>query len=438
MGRIMVLRKQISWCLYDFGNSAYTTVIVTVAYSVYFTEVVAKGTGIVLWGRAVAFSMLVCALLSPLLGALADFSGKKRDFLFIFTLIAVFFTGMLSLVEEGDILYGLLFFILANISYNAALIFYDAFLLELTTADHIGRLSGFGWATGYIGGFLSLLVVFPLLKGGTESLPLYRLSFVVTALFFLLFSLPIFIWVRDEFKPHLSRPMAPYLKVGFLRIQETASKIRQFREMRLFFLAFFFYNDAINTIIVFSSIFAAKILGFTPSQLILYFLITQVSAAAGSFLFAPFTDQYGEKRIISICLILWIGIVVWAFFVKTGTAFYLMGCCAGAILGPTQAASRSLLARFAPKEKGAEFFGFFSLTGKVSASLGPFVYGEIVGSTGSQRWATLSLGLFFLTGLVLLQTVNEKKGIQEAEDWNPSPDASCQPLPAGEGEEIRK
>jgi len=413
-------RKQVSWCLYDFGNSAYTTIIVTVAYSVYFTEVVAKETGIILWGRGVAFSMLVCAVLSPLLGAVADFSGKKRAFLFIFTLMAIFFTGLLYFVEAGDIFYGLLFFIIANISYNSALIFYDAYLLDLTTTDRIGRLSGYGWAIGYIGGFLSLLVVFPLLQGGfaSESLHAYRLSFVVTALFFLLFSLPIFIWVRDECKPNRSLSKIAYLKIGFLRIAETISSIRQFREMLFFFLAFFFYNDAINTIIVFSSIFATKIIGFTPFQLVLYFLITQVSAAVGSFLFAPFTDQYGEKKMISLCLILWIGIVVWAFFIKTAIAFYAMGCCAGAILGPTQAASRSLLARFTPREKSAEFFGFFSLTGKISASLGPLIYAEVVGITGSQQWATVSLSLFFLIGLILLQTVNAKKGIRQAGDWN--------------------
>jgi len=417
------LQKKISWCLYDFGNSAYTTVIVTVAYSVYFTEVVAKENGVILWGRGVAFSMLVVALLSPLLGSLADFSGRKRGFLVIFTLLAVFFTALLYFVEAGDVLYGLLFFVFANISYNIALIFYDAFLKDLADSDHIGRLSGYGWATGYIGGFVSLLVVFPLLKGGfaPASLPFYRLSFLVTAFFFLVFSLPIFIWVRDAFKPNLSISSGPdaariaYLRSGFIRVGETLRDIRQFRALVLFFVAFFFYNDAINTIIAYSSIFAIKVLAFTPFQLILYFVITQISAAAGSFLFAPFTDRYGEKKIISICLILWIGIVIWAFFVKTHTDFYAMGLCAGTILGPTQAASRSLLARFTPPSKSAAFFGFFSLTGKVSAALGPLLYGEVVRITGSQQWATLSLAPFFLIGLIILQAVHEKNETQETE-----------------------
>ncbi len=418
----MTRREQISWCLYDFGNSAFTTVIVTVAYSVYFTAVVAREEGVILWGQAVAFSMLIVAFLSPLLGALADFSGKKRNFLFIFTLLAVLFTGLLYFVEEGDIFLGLLFFILANISYNAALTFYDAFLKELTSTERIGRLSGYGWATGYIGGFFSLLVVYPLLKGGfsAESLPHFRFSFVVTALFFLLFSIPTFIWVRDRHTGNSERadfPRGDYLKVGFRRVGKTLGQIHRFPELIFFFIAYFFYNDAINTIIVYSSIFASRVLAFSPSDLVIYFVITQISAAFGSFLFAPLTDWWGAKRVILLTLIFWIFIVIWAYFVKTRVAFYALGLCAGAILGPTQAASRTLLARFAPEGKSAEFFGFFALTGKISASLGPFFYGGIVRITGSQRWATLSLGLFFLAGLLILNTVDEKRGMEEAKKW---------------------
>ncbi len=432
----MADRKQMSWCLYDFGNSAFATVIVTVVYSVYFSEVVAKEGGITVWGRALAFSMLTVAFLSPILGALADLSGKKRNFLIVLTLIAVFFTALLYVVEEGDIVRGLLFFILANISYNFALVFYDAFLKELTPADRLGRLSGYGWAIGYVGGFFSLLLVLPLLKGfSAEALPLVRLSFVVTAVFFLLFSLPTFIWVNDAVRPSEtpSLSMTGYLRIGIRRMRDTIGHIRNFRELVVFFIAYFFYNDAINTIGAYASIFASRELGFSVPQVVLYFIITQVSAAAGAFCFAPLTDRWGEKKVISLTLILWVFVVVWAFFVRTQIGFYVLGLCAGAIMGPTQAASRSLLARFAPKEKSAEFFGFFSLTGKISASLGPLWYGEMVRLTGSQRWATLSLGFFFLMGLFVLRLVNEKKGIAEADQWHPPTGGSEQTAPVGRG-----
>ncbi|MBI3805285.1 MAG: MFS transporter [Nitrospirae bacterium] len=417
-------REQISWCLYDFANSAFTTVIVTVAYSVYFTEVVAKEGGATLWGRGIAFSMLLVALLSPILGALADYSGKKKRFLFFFTVVCILFTALLYFVREGEWFRGLLFFTIANVGYNAALTFYDAFLKELTSDERMGRLSGYGWAVGYIGGFFSLLIVAPLIRGGFDeaSLPAFRFSFVVTALFFLLFSLPLFLWVRERLPPQGPPRTDSYLKIGFKRMANTFVSIRRFRELIKFFIAYLFYNDAINTVIVFSSIFARQVLQFTPSELVTYFIITQVSAAAGAFLFAPLTDRLGPKRTISITLVGWILVVIWAYQVETRLGFYGVGLSAGSILGATQSASRTLLARFAPLQKSAEFFGFFSLTGKISASIGPLFYGEIVRWTGSQRWATLSLTLFFLIGLILLQMVNEQKGIRSAADWQSGPE----------------
>jgi UMF1 family MFS transporter len=403
----MTRRSQISWCLYDFGNSAFTTVIVTVAYSVYFTEVVAPLNGVTLWGRAVALSMLIVAVISPLLGTLADRSGRKRAFIGVFTLLASFFTGLLYFVKAGDVTKGILFFVIANISYNAALTFYDAFLKELVPPHQIGRLSGYGWATGYVGGFCSLLLVFPLIKGGfaAESLPLFRLSFVVTAFFFLFFSVPTLIWVRDKpiLTPQASLSLIPSLREGFCHLGKTIQQLP--RPLVLFFIAYFFYNDAINTIIVYASIFATRTLHFSAFDLVLYFIITQVSAAAGAFLFAPLTDRWGAKKTISVTLVFWVFIVVGAYFVETRTAFYVLGLAAGAMMGPTQAASRALLAHFAPDGAGAEFFGLFALTGKISASLGPLVYGEVARISGSQRVATLSLGLFFLVGLVVLTQV---------------------------------
>ncbi|MEK7702552.1 MAG: MFS transporter [Nitrospirota bacterium] len=412
----MINREKTAWCLYDFGNSAYTTIIVTVVYSVYFTEVVARESGIVLWGRAVAFSMIITAFLSPFLGAMSDFSGKKKPFLILFTLLSVFFTGLFYFVDEGDVVTGLLFFVLANIFYNAGLTFYDAFLKDLAEPNQVGRLSGYGWAIGYVGGLVSLLLIFPLLKGGfgVEARPIFRLSFLVTAIFFLIFALPALIFLKDR---RLSNPpllsVLTYAKVGFHRMGETLRNIRHYREMAFFFIAYFFYNDAINTIIAYSSIFASRELQFTTSDLILLFMIINVSAAAGSFLFAPLTDRWGAKKTIMLTLILWVWIPIGTYFVATRTEFYALGLCAGAILGPIQSASRALLAQFAPHGKGAEFFGFFALTGKISASVGPLFYAQIVQQTGSQRVATLSLVLFFVIGMLILNRVNEARGIAE-------------------------
>ncbi len=410
-------KEQISWCLYDFGNSAFTTIIVTVVYGVYFTEVVAREGGVTLWGRGVAFSMVAVALLSPFVGALADESGRKKTFLVIFTLVSILFTALLFFIKEGDIVKGLLFFIIANIGFNAALTFYDAFLKELTADGRMGRLSAYGWATGYVGGFFSLLLVVPFIQNGFKEAS-FRFSFVITALFFLVFSLPLFISLKERCVRTRPLHSKTYMKMGVHRIGETLKSIRQFKALIKYFIAYFLYNEAINTIIVFSSIFSRQVLKFTPSEMMTYFIVTQVSAAVGTFFFGPLTDKIGSKRIISITLLGWIGIVFWAFWVETKAGFYGLGIAAGSILGTTQSASRTLLARFAPIQKGAEFFGFFSLIGKISASLGPLFYGEIARLTGSQRFATLSLNLFFIAGFLLLQTVDEKSGAGAAKQWD--------------------
>ncbi len=411
-----ISRPQVGWFLYDFANSAYTTVIVTVVYSTYFTEVVAKEDGVVLWGRGVALSMILIALISPVLGAMADDLGHKKRFLGISTLISAVFTALLYFVEAGDRFTGLLFFIVSNMAFNAALIFYDAFLTELTDATWMGRLSGYGWAIGYVGGFFSLLIILPLIGGGFEvaSLPRFRLSFVVTALFYLIFSIPFFIWVQERAIQEKRSPGEPLLMRGFLRVRETFRHATQFKELMKYIVAFFLYNDAINTVIIFSAVFATRVLHFTPAELITYFLTTQISAAIGAALFAPVTDRLGPKQTISITLLGWIIVVIWAYFVETATGFYGLGCLAGSILGATQSASRTLLAQFTPVGKSAEFFGLFALTGRLSASAGPLFYGEIVRWTGSQRWATLSLLIFFVFGLLLLQTVEEQKGREAA------------------------
>lgn len=412
-------RERCSWCLYDFGNSAFSTIIVTVAFSIYFTEVVAPEGGLTLWGRGLAISMVLVALCSPYLGALADYSGRKRPFLLAFTGLCILFTALLYFVKEGEWVKGLLLFIVANFSFNAALPFYDAFLKELAPADRMGRLSGYGWATGYMGGLLSLLLVAPLLKNGFEAggAAGFRAAFLMTALFFLIFSLPLVLFLKERTPIRPVDLSASYFQTGITRLYKTLREIRPFKELIKYYAAFFLYNEGINTIIAFSSIFALQVLHLSPAELITYFMVTQIAAAVGTWAFAPLTDSLGAKKTISLTLIVWILIVFWAYRVETLAHFYGLGMVAGGILGATQSASRTLLAHLTPAQKGAEFFGFFTLTGKLSASLGPLFYGEIVRLTGSQRLATLSLNIFFISGLLLLQTMNEREGIETAGRW---------------------
>jgi UMF1 family MFS transporter len=406
------LIERAAWCAYDFANSSYSTVIVTVAYSVYFIEVVAVGHDAErVWGWGYSGSMLVVALLGPLLGAVADYAGLKKTFLTSFTLLCITATLPLYFIGAGDVLSGILLFAVSNAGYNLALAFYNSFLVDLADKKEMGRLSGYGWAFGYVGGLFSLLTVYPLTLGGTGA-PGYRLIFPITALFFLVASIPTFIWLKE--RDNRPRADSRYLGEGFRRIALTFHEIRRFKPLMRYFIAYFVYTDAINTIAVFSAIFASKVLSFTASEIVVYFILTQISAALGSAIFGHVTDRFGAKNSIICTLVIWIGVALAAYMVETKTGFYAIGFFAGAALGSNQSASRALLALMTPHGKNAEFFGFFSLAGKLAAVTGPIIYGEIASGAWGHRGAVLTLAIFFAVGLLLLAFVDEKKGIENA------------------------
>jgi UMF1 family MFS transporter len=409
-------RELWSWYLFDFANSSYTTLIVTVAYSIYFTQVVAAGREAeALWGRATSLSMLLIGLASPFLGAVADLTGQKKRFLIGLTLLCVAATGLMSLVGPGAVMLGLTLYVIANIGFNGCLTFYNAFLREIATEQEMGRISGYGWAVGYLGGLATLLLCFPLIAGGfaPENLLSFRLSFLVTALFFLVFSIPTMRWLRER---AARREIHPWLLLGMglTRVRDTLRRLRFYPDLLRFFVAYILYNDGTSTVIAFASIFAAGVLGFTPKELMIYFILTQLTSALGAWAMGPVTDWIGPKKTIAATLLVWIGVVVWASAVQDKGMFYLVGLTAGLVIGSNQAASRAMLALFTPPARSAEFFGFFSLTEKFSAILGPLVYGEVTLWTGSQRIAVLSVAGFFLVGLALLMFVNAARGMQAA------------------------
>ncbi len=410
-----------AWCMYDFANSSFTTLIVTVAYSVYFVRVVAghlpAGDAEFYWTWAYAASMVVVAVLSPSLGALADARALKRRFLIWSTVICVACTALLAFVQAGDILAGLLLFGLANIAFDLGFVFCSAFLLEITTPSAMGRVSGYGWGLGYVGGLLSLLVAYPFVVGGFSeaNLPLYRASFAVTAAFFLLGAIPTFLYLRERAVPEPVGPGEPVWRQGFQRIADTVRHLSRYRDLVVYLFAYLVYTDAINTVVLLAGIFANKILDFSPADLIIYFMLMQTTAGLGAVAFGFLADRIGAKLTITITLIVWIGIACGAALVQTKAQFYLIGFFAGAVLGANQSASRTLLGRFTPPGKQGEFFGFFSFAGKFAAVVGPVVYGAVMKLAGSHRWAVLSIAVFFIAGLVLFQFVDEKRGVAAAQ-----------------------
>ncbi len=404
----------VSWAMFDFANTAFSVIIVTVIFSKYFTNVVAGGQKWI-WGLSVSISMIVAALLSPVLGAIADLSRNRKRFLLLFTLISVICTALLYFVYKGDILLGAVLFILANIGFESGLVFYDAFLPNLTEKKNYGRVSGYGFAAGYLGALIVLLIVLIILPD--KSSPVYydhiRISFLIASAFFFIFSIPMFLFVSEP-KVKLSVKKSP-IKEGLQRSYNTFKALfieKKFPSISKFLIAFFLYNDAIMTIIAFASIFAANILNMGDFELIIFFVIIQSTAVLGSFIFGIVSDHIGPKKTITVTLIIWLFVVVGAAFVYTTGQFYLIGLLAGLAIGSSQSCSRSLMAFLTPKSSEAEYFGFYDgFFGKSSAVIGPLFYG-IISDISSERIATLGLGLFFIAGLIILQGVKEPNKVR--------------------------
>lgn len=399
----------ISWTFFDFANTAFSVIIVTVIYSKYFTNYVASGQKW-LWGLAVSVSMVLAALLSPPMGAIADVSRNRKRFLLLFTVISVICTSLMFFVGKGDILLGIVLFIIANIGFEAGLVFYDAFLPNLTAKKNYGRVSGYGFAMGYLGALAVLLIVMVLLP--EPSNPAYyfyiRLSFIIAAAFFLFFSIPLFVFVSE---PHVDNPLrSGLIRKGIDKSFRTLKSIfvkSEYPSVRKFLLAFFLYNDAIITIIAFASIFATNILKMDDAQIIYFFVIVQSTAVAGSFIFGIVSDHIGPKKTITMTLFIWIAVIIGAYLINSIFEFYIIGLLAGLSIGSSQSCSRSLMALLTPKEREAEFFGFYDgLFGKSSAVIGPLFYG-IISDLSNERVAALAIGLFFIAGLIILQKVEE-------------------------------
>lgn len=416
-------RELVGWMLYDFANTAYTVMIVTFVYGVYFKKVVCQGQpwGDFLWGVSATISLTIVALTAPILGAMADHARGKKFFLILFTLVCVFFSGLLYWVEAGMVAVGMALFILANIGFQGSLVFYNAFLPELADEDRVNLISGLGWGVGYVGAIIIIIISGPFLKGGfaPENLLNIRLTFVMQALFYLVFSIPVFLWLKDRgLGPARLRPDAAMVRAAFARLGDTFRSIRRYRELFKFLIAYFIYIEGVTTVIYFATIYASDTLGFTLKELILFYIIVQTSGVVGAIVFGWLGDRFWPRRTVAVTLLIWFGITVTAYLSSSKAVFWGIGLAAGVAMGASQCVSRSMMAMMTPRAKVAEFFGFYGIFGKMSAAVGPFVFGLVSTLTGSQRTAMLSVGAFFLVGLVVLMTVDERQGVEvkKAED----------------------
>jgi UMF1 family MFS transporter len=419
-------RNHWAWYLYDFGNSAYAAVILLAVYSAYFKGAVVGGAeGSRLWGFSLGIAMLVVAIISPILGTIADFSASKKRFLFVFTAVSWVFTALLFFVQSGDIFTGMLFFILAEIGYRGGQVFYNALLPDIANPEEMGRVSGNGWAIGSVGGIICLLFILPVIVLSDSNPLAVRGSFAFTALFFALSTIPLFLHLKERREGRALPPGENYLSLAFKRLKNTFGAVRDFREFIKFIFAFLIYNDGILMALDFAAIIGAVLYGMNQTQLIVFMIIVQVTSAIGAYVFGIWGEKAGFKQALIYSILLMIAAVIWMMFNTTLTGYFIIGALAGFALTGVQSLSRTITGLFAPANKASEFFGFFAVAGRSSSFIGPTIYGIIAFRTAlffesqgldvllaeqsGQRAGIFSIAIFLIVGLLLLVSVNEKR-----------------------------
>lgn len=402
----------VAWMFYDFGNSAFTTLVVTFIFSAWFTQGIATDPdrGTVLWSHAVNVSSILVALTAPFLGAIADVSGHRRTLLLAMTLLCVVPTAILFFPQRGDVGLALVAFVIANYAFEAAIVFYNAYLPEVSTPRTIGRVSGAGQALGYVGGLLCLVIALGMIRvwlpdtGGLNV----RSTNLLVAGWYLVFAVPL---LSTRSAPREGRrSTGEAIRGAGRQLLGTAAHLRTYRHAARLILARLIYNDGLVTVFAFAAIYAAAVFGMTTADLIVMGISINVAAAMGSWLFGFVDDRIGGKKTIAITLVVLIGVTAVGATTESRTVFWIVALVLGAMVGPNQAASRSLLGSFTPASKRGEWFGFFAFSGRLASVAGPLVYGLVIGASGSQRAAMGSIIVFFVVGLLILSTIDEDEG----------------------------
>ena len=438
-------RARAAWCLFDFANSAFPTIALTAFGGRYFQKVIVGDAGVDVgpfhlsgtsaWGLTVSFAMLLVVLTAPVVGAYADRTSSKRALLTGYTLLCVAATAGLALVGPGQVFAAFALFVVANFAFEGAYVFYNAFLPELTTSDRLGRLSGYGWGLGYVGGLLALMLVLPLLPKEFDPAHVGRapLIFLVVAGWYLVFSVPAMLFLKDA--PRVgAAPAAPATRGGvvgsaFTGLLTTLRHARLFPFVVLFLIASFLYTDGITTVIDFTGVYTGEVLAFTPKDTIVLFLVLNVIAAPGALVFGILVDRFGARRSIAVTLVLWMLVVVGSMLAQTKAQFWPVAGLAAVVMGATQSATRAFMARIAPRARMTEFMGLLTLSGKASAVFGPTIYGLVADAAArpghpgfGHRVAIGVIGSFFVVALVVLLRVDEARAVAQARAADAEPE----------------
>lgn len=415
-----------AWCMYDWANSAFATTIMAAVLPTFYSEVAAGTLEPVqassYWGYTNTMAMLLVAFAAPILGAIADHSGTKKRFLGGFAGMGILFTALLVFVSTGDWILASGLYVLGRIGFSGSIVFYDALLPHVARSDDIDQVSTKGYALGYLGGGLLLVVNLAwIMKPGWFGFPnaetASRLSFLSVAIWWAVFSIPLFRRVDEPPFVRREGESPNPIRAGFQRLARTFREVRRYRELFKFLIAFWFYNDGIGTIIIMAVIFGKEI-GLATTDLIGAILAVQFVGIPFAFAFGWLARRLGAKRSILLALGVYSLIAVGGYFIQTSLHFWMLAFLVATVQGGAQALSRSLYGRLAPKAKTAELFGFYDVSSKFSGILGPAIFGVVGQLTGSSRLSIISLVVFFVVGGGLLLAVDEERGIRLADEEN--------------------
>jgi UMF1 family MFS transporter len=432
LSRVGLHRPELrAWAMYDWANSAFQTTVITAVFPRFFSDYAAAGltateaTARFAWATTIAVT--ITALLGPVLGAVADVRGMKKTLLGVSMTVGIVATLLMATIQRGGWEYAAVVFMIANIGIAASFVFYDSLLPHIAAPHEIDRVSTAAYAIGYLGGGILLVmnlawILAPATFGLSGSVAAIRLSFVSVAVWWLVFSLPLFLRVREPRPSYDSdeKTASSSIRVALVRLWRTFHELRGYRQAFLMLVAFLLYNDGIQTIIRMASIYGAEV-GIDQNAQIAAFVLVQFVGVPCSFLFGAMAHRIGAKRAVFLSLAIYAGISMLGYFMTTAWQFFALAFLVGTVQGGSQALSRSLFARMIPKHKSSEYFGFFAVFEKFAGVAGPALFAASVTLFNSSRAAVLSVILFFVLGALVLTRVDVSAGEAQAQAEHPVP-----------------
>jgi len=410
-------REVFAWAMYDFANSGYTTVVITAVFNAYFVAVIAGNApwATFAWTAALSVSYACILLTGPILGAYADLRAAKKRLLALTTAGCVLGTALLAFTGPGTLALAVALLLFSNFCFGSGENLVAAFLPEIAKGDALGRVSGWGWSLGYLGGILTLGLCLGYVtwaqahgEGAQHFVPV---AMLITAVVFAAASLPTFLVLKERARPVPRAAGENVARAAFARLAQTVREAGRYQDLARFLLCIVFYQAGIQTVVALAAVYAEQALGFSTRDTIVLILVVNVTAAAGAFAFGHVQDRLGHIRTIGLTLVLWMATTLIAWAATGPGLFWVAANLAGFCLGSSQSAGRALVAYLSPADRHAEFFGLWGMAVKLSSILGPLTYGAVTWSTGgNHRLAMLATGAFFVIGLMLLVRIDVPRG----------------------------